>query len=153
MTPAKTAPSGTLRRPRAPGREAPSETALAERALLTMLARGLIPASFVEASDFSEPAHAPLAQWLIEGKAASAYIESITDEQQRGSTLRALNYAPVPDAREDAIKMAEECLQTIRKSRGSRRIEQLQSEIGGATPEQKKALYAQMTAMLKEEVD
>ena len=154
VMPAKpTQTGGSRRRTRLSGRETPSETALAERALLTLLAHGLIPASFVEPSDFSEPAHGPLAEWLREGKPVNAYIENINDDTQRAQVLRALNYAPVPDAREDAIKMAEECLQTIRKNRGSRRVEELQSEIEGATPEQKKALYAQMTAMLKEEVN
>ena len=48
-------------------------------------------------------------------------------------------------------KMAEECLRTIRSSRSSKRISEIQDEISGATPEQKKALYAQMAAMLQDE--
>ena len=129
----------------------PSDAALAEQALLTLISRGLVPAGYVETSDFSGEIQKALAGELIAGRAVNGYVESIADDDRRAEALRALNYAPIPEAREDAIKMAEECIQTIRRARKSRRVQELQGEIDGATPEQKKALYAQMAAMLQEE--
>ena len=150
-TPAPAAQANSVRRPGRDRERTPSDTMLAERALLTLLSRGLLPAGYVEVSDFSDLAHKTLAEALIAGKPVSGLIENITDDDQRAHALRALNYAPIPEEREDAIKMAEECLRTIRSSRSSKRISEIQDEISGATPEQKKALYAQMAAMLQDE--
>ena len=51
------------------------------------------------------------------------------------------------------MRDAEDCLRTIRQSRESAREEQIQQEIGTATPEQKEALYRQMMAMMNKKDD
>ena len=129
---------------------APGDELLAERALIAMLAAGLIKAELVEPSDFSEKVHIDLAKRLISGNSVKAYIEELEDEAARARALQAINYQPLPETQEEAAKMAENCLKTIRRSRVSRRIEQIKQEIGAASPEKKAALYQQMTAMMRE---
>ena len=51
------------------------------------------------------------------------------------------------------MRDAEDCLRTIRQSRERAREEQIQQEIGTATPEQKEALYRQMMAMMNKADD
>ena len=46
--------------------------------------------------------------------------------------------------------MAENCIGTIRKSRLTERLRQIQQEIGSASPEKKVELYQQMADMMKE---
>ena len=65
-------------------------------------------------------------------------------------TLSGLNIEVI---KEDAMRDAEDCLRTIRQSRESAREEQIQQEIGTATPEQKEALYRQMMAMMNKADD
>lgn len=129
---------------------APTETALAEQALISLLAANLIPRDMLQPKDFSENVHEKLAEWLISGKSVNAYIGALTDEEERKRALRALNYSPLPDEREEAMRMAENCLRTIQKNRVTQRIEQIERDIGAASPEQKVELYRQMAAMIKE---
>ena len=129
---------------------APGDELLAERALIAMLAAGLIPSALVKPSDFGDAVHIELAARLTAGESVNAYIEELTDETIRAKALQAINYQPVPDAQEDAVKMAENCLKTIRRNRVTRRIEEIKRRIGAASPEEKSTLYQQMTAMMSE---
>lgn len=130
-----------------------SETALAEQALITLLAEGRIPAGMVRTTDFSDPAHAALAERLIAGAPIRPYIEGIPDPAERDRVLRALNVQNLPETREEAMKYAEDCLSTIRNERRDNRLRELQQEIATATPEKKAALYQQMIAMMNEKDD
>ena len=130
-----------------------SDGIMAERALITLLSRGLLPAGMVAASDFTGEVHRALAGRLIAGEGVSAYLEEMPDETAREEALRALNVENLPDNREEAMKYAEDCLGTIRNNRRQGRIEQIQQEIGSATPEQREALYRQMMAMMNDDVD
>lgn len=143
------APREINRRPRE-RENTPTDAMLAERALISLLAANMIPKELVHAEDFSENAHKKLLEWLISGKSVNAYIESETDDADRAKALRALNYSPLPDEREEAMKMAENCIRTIRKSRMNARIEQIQQEISTASAEKKMELYQQMAVMMKE---
>ena len=141
-------PQEPRRRPRRAS-DAPGESVLAEQALIALLGERRIPADMVKASDFSLPVHVALAQWLLDGKAPGGFVETIDDEARRAQALAALNYAPLPEERDDAIRLAMDCLQTIRNDRAGSRADQIKSEIGGASEEQKKALYHQIDAMLR----
>ena len=129
--------------------DAPSEALLAEQALIALLGERRIPTDLVRPEDFTLPVHVGLVRWLLEGKAPGGFIETIEDDGQRGQALAALNYAPLPEEREDAIRLATDCLQTIRNDRAGTRADQIKSEISKATDEQKKALYHQIDAMLR----
>lgn len=129
---------------------APKETVLAERALLTLLNSGKIPSDMVCAEDFSEGALRLMAQGLLDGKGVNSLIESFDNEHDRDIAVRALNYDPLPEDREDALHLAETCLKTIRRSRLQERAAKIQQEIMTADPERKRALYQQMDAINRE---
>lgn len=137
------------RRPRERERTT-TEVILAERALISLLAGNMIPQEMVDHDDFSENVHRKLFEWLISKKSVNAYIEAEANEADRETALRALNYSPLPEDREEAMKMAENCIQTIRKSRINERIKQIQQEISTASADEKMELYQQMAVMMKE---
>lgn len=141
------AQSEAPRRARREYAPAVSEEVLAERALITLLSRGAIPAEMVKASDFSDDIHRELAERLIAGRDVRSCVEALPDEESRTRALAALNVENLPEIREEAMKYAEDCLRTIRESRQDDRIDQIQQEIGSATPEQRAALYRQIMAM------
>ncbi|MBQ6373510.1 MAG: DNA primase [Clostridia bacterium] len=146
-------PVKTPREPRSVRRNVgsgPGETVLAERALIAMLAAGLIEPALLKPEDFSESIHVELTRRLLSGEPVNAYVEALEDGADRAAALEAINCEPLPQTREDAAKAAESCLRTIRKNRVIRRIEQIKQEIGTASPEKKAALYEQMTAMIRE---
>ena len=135
---------------RAAHEEAPaSDAELAERALLTLLREGAMPAEMVKIEDFTQGTARTLAERLLAGEGVNSLLESM-DEDERVRAVRMLNYEPVPDDREEALRLAETCLRTIRKSRLMLRAAKIQEEIQTAAPEQKRALYEQMDAISRE---
>ena len=130
--------------------EAPGEVTLAERALLSLLGSGRIPPEMLSEGDFSDETHRSLAAWLIAGRPVNAYIDDIDDEARRERVMRALNYDPLPEEREEAEKMAEDCIRTIRRNRVRRRIEDIKGQLSSASPDEKAGLYRQMADMMKE---
>ena len=135
---------------RAAREEAPaSDAELAERALLTLLREGAMPAEMVKIEDFTQGTARMLAERLLAGEGVNSLLESM-DEDERVRAVRMLNYEPVPDDREEALRLAETCLRTIRKSRLMLRAAKIQEEIQTAAPEQKRALYEQMDAISRE---
>lgn len=135
---------------RAAHEDAPaSDAELAERALLTLLREGAMPAEMVKIEDFTEGTARTLAERLLAGEGVNSLLESM-DEDERVRAVRMLNYEPVPDDREEALRLAETCLRTIRRSRLMLRAAKIQEEIQTAAPEQKRALYEQMDAISRE---
>ncbi len=135
---------------RAAREEAPaSDAELAERALLTLLREGAMPTEMVKIEDFTQGTARTLAERLLAGEGVNSLLESM-DEDERVRAVRMLNYEPVPDDREEALRLAETCLRTIRKSRLMLRAPKIQEEIQTAEPEQKRALYEQMDAISRE---
>ena len=137
------APRRTPRRPA----QAVSDALMAERALIALLARGLIPAEMVSESDFSDAVHRALFARLAAGQGVRGYVEELSDEADRSRALQALNDEDLPDSREDAMRYAEDCIRTIHARREDDRSDQIKQEIGSATPEQRAALYRQIMAM------
>ena len=139
-----------VHRPRRTNERTLSEETMAEQALIALMAAGRIPTNLVDEKDFTEKIHAELAGRLISGQSVNAYIEDMGDGPEREAALAAINYAPLPQDRDDAVKFAEGCVATIRKSRIRRRIGEIQAEIASASPEKKAKLYQQLMDMTKE---
>ena len=142
-----------VRRRNASPKQETSGVEKAERELISMLAAGLIPARTLKREDFENPVHQELAQWLIEGRSVSAYVDNITDDAVRAQVMQALNYTPLPEDREKALEEAEDCLRTIQRERDSRRSAQIKEQINSASPEQKAEMYRRMAAMWKDSED
>jgi len=130
--------------------DAPADVVLAENALLTLLKNRGIPAEMVHPEDFSEGTTRECAEGLLSGRSISALIEDFADESKRRRAVQALNYEPLPDEREDRLKLAEACLRTIRKSRLAERAAIIQEEIRHADPQRKRELYEQMEKINRE---
>jgi hypothetical protein len=144
-------PSQPPVRRRTPAPKAASGIEKAEQDLISMLAEGLIPKDLLKPVDFTDETHRALAEWLLSGKPAGAYVEGVRDEAERQKIMRALNYAPLPPDREKALEEAEECLRTIQHNRDSQRSEQIKQQVGSATAEQKTEMYRRMAAMWDQE--
>lgn len=125
----------------------------AEQALIALLARKLIPAGLVKASDFSDTTLSALAGRLIAGESVPAWLEELSDGDARQRALAALNYRPLPDTREDAARMAEDCLTTLRRNRADDRRDEIARQINTASQAQKIEMYRQMMALNRENND
>lgn len=127
-----------------------NDAELAEHALLTLMKNGSIPTDMVRVEDFSGGLMRRMAEWLLKGGGVNALVEDIKDDAERQRAVRALNYEPLPEERDERLQLAETCLRTIRKNRLAARAAEIQEEITHADPERKRALYQQMDAINRE---
>ena len=134
-------------RPRNGEKERPGAAVLAERALLTLLGMNAIPSAMVKVEDFSREIHKQAAQWMLDGKNAAAFVETIEDDALRSEAMQALNYAPLPEEHEERMQLAQAGIQTIRRDRMRRRMAEIEEEIKTADSSRKMELYKQMQAL------
>ena len=130
-------------------REEVSAAEMAQRVLLTLLCEGRIPAQTVEPGDFEAGPLRDCAAWLIEGKAVNAFLEQLDDEG-RARVLPALNYQPLPETREEALKMAEDSLEAIRAARRSDEAERLQAQAATADAEERRKIYEKIEKLYEQ---
>lgn len=122
---------------------------LAERQLLSMLARDLIPSETVQASDFEVPLNRKIYEMLIRDGSVGRLAEAFSDEE-RDDVMTAIHYAPLAENREAAMNDAENCLTCIRKHRLESEIARLTEEMNAARPEQKRALKERIQKLLSQ---
>lgn len=134
-------------RPHAAKNALPGDAILAERALLTLLSKGLAPSEMIRPEDFSREIHRKAAEWMLSGKNAAAFIETLEDEELRSEAMQAINYSPMPESHEERMQLAEASLQTIRKDRMRKRMAEIEEEIKNADSKRKMELYQQMQAL------
>ena len=137
------------RRPRPAKAERADDVCLAERALLTLLSEGASPPETVREEDFSTDVHRRAAKWLLEGKQAAAFVETIEDAEERSAAMQSLNYAPLPPDHEGRMNLAQTSLRTIRQSRLRARMAEIEEEIKTADSARKQELYTQMQAIME----
>ncbi len=129
--------------------ETVTDAMLGERALISMLAAGLLPDGMIKPEDFSLEINRRAAEWLNSGRPVNAFVESL-GEEERVQAMKSLNYEPLPEDREQALEMAQSSLKTMRRARMEARIAKIKEEINTADPARKAELYEQMTAILSE---
>ena len=145
--PQKEAPKLGQARIRNAQKQRPGDDILAERALLTLLSMGAVPAEMIQSDDFSRQIHRQAAEWLLSGKNAAAFVETIDEETLRSEAMQALNFAPLPEAHEERMQLAQTSLRTIRHNRLRSRMLEIEEEIKTADSSRKMDLYAQMQAI------
>jgi len=122
----------------------------AEGTLIAMLYQGLIPAETVKEEDFDSTVCRGAVKWLLEGKPINQYIDQL-DEDSRRQLMVDINSNMLPEDHGEALEMAHDTLNFIRKNRRDKRIEEIKAEMKTATPERKMELYAQLDKLLKEQ--
>ena len=142
-----------VRRLRPADAQSPSGVEKAEQELISMLAAGLIPAQLLSGADFEDATRRSLAEWLIGGKTARAYIDAITDDATREQAMRALNFSPLPEDREKALEVARDDLFTIRRRKEEQRTDAFKQQVNTASPAQRAEIYRQIIAATSDQVE
>lgn len=111
----------------------------AERQLLSMLVRDMIPMETVHSHDFTIPLNRQIFDMLQNRVSINQLVESFGDEE-RNQAMTALHYTPLAETREDALNDAENCLSCIRKHRLEEEISRLTNQLKTVQPAEKRAL-------------
>ena len=115
----------------------PKETDIekAQRKLIALLCSRLIAPEVVRGEDFDTPLYRDIAVGLIAMENPAMILDSLADED-RARAVWALN-EEVQSSEKTALAEAEDCLEQIRLGRIDEEINQLQTRIRGATPQEK----------------
>lgn len=115
----------------------------AEEVLLGLYATGLLPEDLTMLEDFSDPELKLIYQELSGGASVSSLLEQAPDDSTR-SRLAAILLSPPAQDTDEMIRMARDCLQTIRSASGRARQDRIMAEIAVCSdPVRKQQLMAE----------
>ena len=116
-----------------------SELEKAQMQLFALAGTGAVPAGVIRKEDFDDALLAQVYDEVSAGTPISDIIQTL-DESQTEHVMRSLNSLPGELDREDALKLANELMETIRKQRVSSRINALTARLAAATGSEKEQI-------------
>ncbi len=120
----------------------------AEQSLLSLLATGRLPKDTVTADDFRDPFMKQLCQGLIDGATPAELMESQADEKTR-SLAAEIFATPMEGEPDTLMRMAEDCLDKLRRQRIEAKLTDLKLQIPGLKAAEKEAALAETLALMQ----
>ncbi|MBQ3763198.1 MAG: DNA primase [Clostridia bacterium] len=118
----------------------------AQMQLIALLSKKLIPMGLVSREDFDNEVYAEACDNIKEGIKPQSYIDQMPDEQLK-QLMEALNFTPLPETGEEALKLADELLETIAKSRINSRISVLEKRLLSAQENEKPEIWREISEL------
>ncbi len=130
------------------------ETALSpviksEQLLLAIYAKKLLPKDLLSSEDFSTPLTKQIYTALKDGASAASLIESQVEDEQERKFVSALFAAELPTEPDILLRMAEECLQTIRLENMKNRLALLHEKLPSLTGKEKIQTLTEIQTLTK----
>ena len=119
-----------------------SEIERAERTLLMLISKSLLPETAVSAEDFETPLYQDIARQLLEGAQGASILDQLEGDD-RARAAMALNPEFVPDEK-NALPMAEDCIMQIQVHRIEQAQLALNEQLKTAQGTERRALLEQM---------
>ncbi|MBR6498380.1 MAG: hypothetical protein IKT23_01685 [Clostridia bacterium] len=115
--------------------------------LFALASGGKIPEGVIRREDFDDELLASVYEEERAGLTLSDIIQTL-DEGQTERVMRSLNSLPGELTTEDALKLANELLETIRKQRVSDRISELTGRLATASGNEKDRITRELNDLL-----
>lgn len=122
----------------------------AEERLLSLLATGRLPVDIASQEDFEDPLLKSLFVELSQGRSPASLVEEQALDDTRSRVGRLLLSPPSEGSTDELLKMAKECLDTIRRQRIQRRIDDLQQRIPTLTGQTLQEALAESIALIRQ---
>lgn len=122
----------------------------AEERLLSLLATGRLPVDIASQEDFEDPLLKSLFVELSQGRSPASLVEEQALDDTRSRVGRLLLSPPSEGSADELLKMAKECLDTIRRQRIQRRIDDLQQRIPTLTGQALQEALAESIALIRQ---
>ena len=124
-----------------------SESANAQIQLIALMEAHMLPAGMVTAEDFDDSLYKEIFENLSEGIKPGEFLDKLPEEQA-AQALEALNYSALPEDKQKALGVAEELLNTIRKSRINSRISYLTEKLKTTSGDERQELTRNINELL-----
>ncbi len=146
----QTLPAAAAAAPRRPApRTSPSadaEDTRAEELLISLLATGQLPADIATGEDFDDPLLKALYNDLTAGRSPASLAEEQPDEPSRARVSRLL-LTPPSESTDQSIRMAQDCLNSLRRKRAQEKLKALMLTINSLSGEEKMAAMTEVQTL------
>lgn len=132
--------------PRVAAAEPAGEELRAQELLLSLMATGRLPADIVSVEDFQDPLLKNLYDGLQRGESPASLVEQETDQVTRARVSHLLFTPPSEDTNQ-LIRMAQDCVATMRLNRMESRVRQVMQTINSLSGDAKKAALDEVTTL------
>ena len=120
----------------------------AEQSLLSLLATGRLPKGTITPEEFKDPFMKQLCQGLVDGSTPAELMESQADEKYR-SLAAEIFATPVEGEPDTLMRMAEDCLDKLRRQRIEAKLTELKNQIPVLKGKEKEAALAETLALMQ----
>lgn len=123
-----------------------NEDLRAEELLISLIGTGRLPGDIASEEDFQDPVLKNLFTDLTEGRSPASLVEEQQDEALRARMSRLLLTPPSEDT-DQLIRMAQDCLGSMRKKRVEARIQAIMRTVNTLSGDEKKAAMTEVQAL------
>ena len=124
----------------------PVEDVRAEELFISLLATGRVPADIAGEEDFHDPLLKQLYADLAAGRSAASLAEEQQEESQRARVSQLL-LTPPAESGDQLTRMAQDCINALRKRRIEGQINSIMRTINALTGDDKKAAMTEVQAL------
>ncbi len=125
---------------------APGEDIRAEELLISLIGTGRLPGDIADEEDFSDPLLRSLYAALAQGRSPASLVEEQQDEVLRARVSRLL-LTPPSENTDQLIRMAQDCLNAMRRRRVEEQIQSIMRSINTLSGSDKIAAMTEVQAL------
>ena len=122
------------------------EDVRAEELLISLVATGRLPGDIASEEDFLDSQLRELFLAMGQGRSPASLVEEQQDENDRARVSRLL-LTPPSDSTDQLIRMAQDCLSSIRRRRLEERIQSIMRSVNTLSGDDKKAAMTEVQAL------
>ena len=129
---------------RTPAADSTDDELRAQEMLISLLGTRRLPSDIISEQDFDDPLLKSLYTRLKEGDSPAALVDAFQDREDIRARVGRLLLTPPSEDTDQLIRMAEDCLSSLRRKRIERQIKTIMQNVNSMTGEEKREAMMQV---------
>ena len=129
---------------RTPAADSTDDELRAQEMLISLLGTRRLPSDIISEQDFDDPLLKSLYTRLKEGDSPAALVDAFQDREDIRARVGRLLLTPPSEDTDQLIRMAEDCLSSLRRKRIERQIKTIMQNVNSMTGEKKREAMMQV---------
>ncbi len=137
-------PAAAVQSRRVPASDGADEELRAQEMLISLLGTRRLPSDIISEKDFEDPLLKSLYTRLKEGVSPAALVDAFQDREDIRARVGRLLLTPPSEDTDQLIRMAEDCLSSLRRKRIERQIKTIMQNVNSMTGDEKREAMMQV---------
>ncbi len=137
-------PATAIQSRRVPASDGADEELRAQEMLISLLGTRRLPSDIISEKDFDDPLLKSLYTRLKEGVSPAALVDAFQDREDIRARVGRLLLTPPSEDTDQLIRMAEDCLSSLRRKRIERQIKTIMQNVNSMTGDEKREAMMQV---------